>query len=154
MNSNNNNNNNCFNYNKNCFKYNNNNNIQPEMSITPTFNIVSLYQNTRNSNNYYDTHHCRILAYNNNWLTQMDSANFPLDVIKQTIGKNGFNFKKKTEQNNLLSIWYDSNSNVIEFWGDNYNKRLNAMKSIQNNLNYNLNLYNQKLNNNKGNTFN
>ena len=74
----------------------------------------------------------------------MDSSNFPLDVIKQTIGRKGHNFISKTEDNNLLSIWYDSGSNVIEFWGDNYNNRLKAMMQIQNNLNRNLNYYNKK----------
>ena len=109
-----------------------------------TNNIVELYQNTRNANNYQDLHNHRIMAYNNNWLTQMDSSNFPLDVIKQTIGRKGHNFISKTEDNKLLSIWYDSGSNVIEFWGDNYNNRLKAMIQIQNNLNRNLNNYNKK----------
>lgn len=118
-----------------------NNNYTNNFEITNFDNIVNLYQNTRKSNNYQDKHNCRVIAYNNNWLTQLQ-VNYPDDVIKKTIGRKGCNFIKKTEQNNLLSIWYDSNTNVIEFWGNDYNNRFNAMVAIQNNLNRNLHYYN------------
>lgn len=122
------------------FNFNNNNNIDND--------IVLLYQSARNTNNYQDLHNLRVLAYNNNWLSQIET-HYPIEVIKKTIGRKGCNFIKKTEQNNLLSIWYDSNSNVIEFWGNDYNNRLNAIFAIQNNLNRNLYYHNQKQINNQ-----
>ncbi len=101
--------------------------------------IVSLYQYTRNlqnsDNNCDDT---RNLAYNLGYYSQIDVSNFPKSVLKMTVGKKGHNFIKKTEQNNLLSIWWDSTSNIIEFWGNNYNHRLNAIKDIQYDLYHNL----------------
>ena len=111
--------------------------------MNTTNNIVSLYQNTRNAQSISELNYSRVNAYNNNWITLMDTNGYPEKVIVKTIGRKGKNFINKTEKNNLLSIWYDCNSNVIEFWGDNYNNRLKAIKEIHNNLNQNLENYNK-----------
>ena len=115
---------------------------------TNTSDIVSLYHHSRNSNTYQELHDSRITAYNNNWITLFDASNYPTPVLKKTIGKKGKNFIYKTEKNNLLSIWYDLQTNVIEFWGDNYKNRITAMTQIQTNLNKNLQDYNKKQVNN------
>lgn len=51
-----------------------------------------------------------------------------MDIIPfmwKVIGKEGRVFKAITKKSNVKYIWYDSNTNVIEIWGN----RINLMKA-------------------------
>mgnify|MGYP001465685959 FL=1 len=76
-------------------------------------------------------------AIYHNLYSELSTLNIPNEVISMTVGKEGCNFIKKTEANNLFSIWCNRERNVIEFWGVNPINRQRAMGAILNNLIYN-----------------
>jgi len=63
---------------------------------------------------------------------QMNVNDIPKKVLFMTVGKNGINFKKITERNNLFSIWYSVQENLIELWGEQQNIQRTIRQLSQN----------------------
>ena len=98
--------------------------------------ISQVYKNARN--NQSDLKTIQFAIYSNIY-SELSILNISDAVIKMTVGREGCNFIKKTETNNLYSIWCNKERNVIEFWGNDPYKRQIAMSQILNNILYNQN---------------
>ena len=66
-----------------------------------------------------------------------------LNLLPLLIGKNGFFFKKIKEETNILYLWYNKDSNLIEIKGDVLNV-FNAKKNLIDRMNYLNFMYNDK----------
>ena len=58
-----------------------------------------------------------------------------VEVTSITIGKDGCNLKKITEQNEIAYIYHNKESNKFEIWGSR-NKFTKVQKQIQNHIDY------------------
>ena len=104
--------------------------------------INLIYQNARNNQKNEEIINKAIQF---NMYSELDTQEIPNEVIRMTIGYKGCNFIKKTENNNLFSIWFNNERNVIEFWGLNYVQRQKALNQINTNLLNNLKNYKKKI---------
>ena len=57
------------------------------------------------------------------------------EIMRITIGKEGSNFKKITENNKIAYIYHNKERNKIEIWG-NKNKFSKVIKQINNHMDY------------------
>ena len=121
--------------------YYNQSNQMEQMGKIP---IDQLYMNTRQAvakKDYIEVNKFKNFAYQQYEYCEIPVKEFPSEVIKMTVGKNGCNFIAKTEKNNIYAIWWDSYANVIEFWGGSEQNRNNARVQILKNIDINLDLY-------------
>lgn len=121
--------------------YSNQSNQMEQMGKIP---IGQLYMNARQAvakKDYGEANKFKNFAYQQYEYCEISVKEFPSEVIKMTVGKNGCNFIAKTEKNNIYAIWWDSFANVIEFWGGSEHDRNNARSQILKNIDINLDLY-------------
>lgn len=62
---------------------------------------------------------------------EMDIAYLDDEVIRLTVGKNGYNFSKITESNKIAWIYHNKETNKIEIWGK--ESKFNKVKNEINN---------------------
>lgn len=67
--------------------------------------------------------------------TELDVSNYSDECLRITIGTDGKNFKKITENNNIAYIYHNKLKNKIEIWGSKY-KFAKVIQQIQNHLNW------------------
>ena len=106
--------------------------------------IEQLYMNVRQAThkkNYQEANKFKQMAYQQQEYFEISVKEFPREVIKMTVGKNGCNFISKTEKNDIFAIWWDSYANIIEFWGGPVSNMQNAKVQILKNIDLNLDLY-------------
>ena len=90
--------------------------------------------------NYEEANRIRNFAYENGLYKDINTAGYSKRIILMTIGQKGINFKKITENNNLYSIWYNMEQDIIEFWGETSNI-LKAQKYLLTNIDKNVYLH-------------
>lgn len=77
---------------------------------------MAIVSSTEKTYNWSDPLH--IPPFNNEHVSRISTKNCTTELIKMTVGKDGFFFKKLTEQYNMCYIWHNIEENMIELWGD------------------------------------
>ena len=85
--------------------------------------------------NYNDPNHKPPFCTDYTEIDLNTDSNLNDEVMRITIGKDGCNFKKITENNNIAYIFHNKETNKIEIWG-NKNKFCKVIKQINNHINY------------------
>ena len=88
-----------------------------------------------NTINNYDYKSATHLPPFNTDYTEFDVSNYSDECLRITIGTNGKNFKKITENNKIAYIYHNKLKKKIEIWGSKY-KFEKVIQEIQNHLNW------------------
>ena len=90
--------------------------------------------NINNDTKYNYTSKDHVPPFNTDY-TEFDVSSYSEECLKITIGTNGKNLKKITENNNIAYIYHNKSNNKFEIWG-NQSKFSKVINEIKNYLNW------------------